>query len=345
MSTLQQNAIHDQEPQLNLPTGPLGIVRRERTDADRHWYGEQLSVQHEKRIDKLIFERLAYYGSLNTDRTAYPAVKRLAREALCSERSARYALRRLESSGLVQCVFPGRGRSTSRYRVVGTNCRSDLQDVQVRPANGAPNVLREGLSVSTKISSFNASVKSIDPTPIQTEGLKKAVVLTDFPSQEKTQEKTPVPKEQEQDPASPCEPVVFTHTKQVSLLFKLQRKLGYRADDGQAGVFDGLEHTDKKRILDKLLAEEQLAAANGEVEAPPPKPSAPRFAAPVSEPKRAEPPSCVTGHRWSEAASDGVQNCVMCPAEQCATHRWTAPASDGVQNCTLCNAEQISVGA
>ena len=38
---------------------------------------------------------------------------------------------------------------------------------------------------------------------------------------------------------------------QVKLLFKLQRKLGYRADDEQARVFDGLEHADRKRILDK----------------------------------------------------------------------------------------------
>ena len=125
------------------------------------------------------------------------------------------------------------------------------------------------------------------------------------------------------------------------MLFALQRKLDYRADDGQAAVFDGLEHGDKKRILDKLLTEEQLAAALGQVEAPPPKPRAPQFAAPVSTaPKRAEPPSCVTGHRWSEAASDGIKTCVACPAEQCATHRWTAPASDGVQNCVMCNAER-----
>ena len=99
-------------------------------------------------------------------------------------------------------------------------------------------------------------------------------------------------------------------------MFALQRKLGYRADNGQAGVFDDLEHGDKKRIIDKLLQEEQLAAVRGEVAAPPLKPRASRFAAPVSTaPKRAESPSCVT-HRWSEPASDGVQNCVACNAEQ-----------------------------
>ena len=191
---------------------------------------------------------------------------------------------------------------------------------------------------------MSADAQTIDRGAVEKVDIPQEVIRLPFPSQK--QEKAPVRKEQENDPAPSREPLVFTHPKQVALLFKLQRKLGYRADDAQAGTFDGLEHCDKKRILDTLLAEEQQAAIRGEVAAPPPKPRAPWFAAPVSTaPKRAESPSCVTGHRWSEAASDGVQNCVMCPAEQCATHRWTAPASDGVQNCTLCNAEQISVGA
>ena len=344
MPTLQRSPSHSQEhlpapaAQLPLPTGPLGVVRRERSSEDRLWYNEQLSVPHEKLIDKAVYERMAFFGSLNPERIAFPAVARLAREALCSERSVRYALRRLESSGLVQCVFPGRGRSTSRYRVVGTNCRSDLQDVQVRPANGAPNVLREGLSVSTKISSFNASVKSIDPTPIQTKGMKKAVVLTNFPSQEE-RKKAKAPVRKEQVPKAP-EPV-FKNNQQVKLLFKLQRKLNYRADDAQAVVFDGLEYDDRKRILDRLIGEEQIAAANGQVEAPPKKPSAPRFN-PVQTPIRED--YCVGAHRWSEAASDGIKNCVACNAEQCATHRWAEPASDGISNCTLCNAER-KVGA
>ena len=140
MTTSNLNVAHSSDgvsSQLNLPSGPLGLVRprRERTDADRDWYSEQLAVPHVKLIDKSVYERLAFYGSLNPERTAFPAVKRLAREALCSERSVRYALRRLESSGLVECVSPGCGRSTSRYRIVGSSdCRADLQTVQVRPA-------------------------------------------------------------------------------------------------------------------------------------------------------------------------------------------------------------------
>ena len=317
MLSLHENDSHDQDPQLNLPTGPLGVVRerRERTDEDRRWHGEQLSVHHENRVDRAVYERMAFYGSLNPDRIAFPAVATLARGAQYSERSTRYALRRLESSGLVQCVFHGRGRSTSQYRIVGSSdCRPDLQTVPLRPANAAPKVLKEGLDRKNKDLSFKAEAKSIDPQPVQTEGLTKAVVLTDFPSKEKKQEKPPVPKEPKKAPP-PCEPVVFTHTKQVSLLFKLQRKLGYRADDGQARVFDDLEHTDKKRILDTLLAEEQLAAAKGQCEAPPKKPRAPRFA-PVQTPIREEASHCVSDHRWTEPASDGVQNCIMCPAER-----------------------------
>ena len=56
-------------------------------------------------------------------------------------------------------------------------------------------------------------------------------------------------------------------TSSVKLLFKLQRKLGYRADDKQARVLDALEHAVTKRILDALLEQEQLAAAQGVVTA------------------------------------------------------------------------------
>ena len=67
--------------------------------------------------------------------------------------------------------------------------------------------------------------------------MPEEVICLPFPSQKQEQ----VPK------------AAFKHPKQVALLFKLQRKLDYRADDGQAAVFDGLEHGDKKRILDKAL--------------------------------------------------------------------------------------------
>ena len=101
------------------------------------------------------------------------------------------------------------------------------------------------------------------------------------------------------------------------MLFKLQRKLGYRADDGQAGAFDGLEHADRKRILDKLLAEEQLAAAQGKVTAPPKAEPSPRhkFPLPVARNKVRERPAC-TEHRWTPPASDGISNCFDCDEEK-----------------------------
>ena len=304
-------------------TGPLGIVRvrRERTTGDREWYAAQLAVQHSKHWDKVVYERVSYYGSLNPERLAFPSVARVAREVLCSARTVQRTLRRLEERGLIKCLSREGGRGTAQYLVVGQRVTPGMIESHPRGDRESPEVLREGISVSTKISSFTAGVKSIDRAPTQTEGPKKEIVCTPLPSPKQEKAKALIPKEQ--DPATPSREPVFTHSKQVALLFKLQRKLGYLATDEQAGVFDDLEYCDKRRILGKLLEEEQLAAALGQVEAPPPKPRAPRFAAPVSTaPKRSEPPSCVTGHRWTAPASDGVQNCVACNAEQCATHRW-----------------------
>ena len=76
-----------------------------------------MRAAHTKLIDKLIFERIAYYASRNPGRESFPTVARLGREALCSVRAVRYALRRLESSGLIERTFSGGGRETSRYRV------------------------------------------------------------------------------------------------------------------------------------------------------------------------------------------------------------------------------------
>ena len=315
-----------QPAQRALPTGPGSIVRgRKRTDEDREWYAQQLRVEHTRLTDKSVYERMAYYASCNPKRDAYPGVARLAREALCSPRTVQYARRRLEAAGLIKSLALNKGgRSTAtvtaaaHYRVLGrTSCAPSRAPL-------APKVLKnkEGIKEQTKKRTFlSDGVQTLDPGEPERPKTKEVLPAALFPSEEKKQEKAPVPKEQ--DPAPSREPPVFTHSKQVALLFALQRKLDYRADDGQARVFDDLEHGDKKRILDKLLAEEQQAAIRGLVAAPPPKPRAPRFAgAPVSTaPIRDESYHCVTAHRW------------------------TQPASDGVQNCTLCNAEQISVGA
>ena len=296
--------------QLSLPTGPLGLVRprRERTDEDREWYSKQLAVQHVKRIDKLVFERLAFYGSLNPDRTAYPSVKRLAGEALCSERSARYALRRLESVGLIECLYGKGGRVTSRYRVVGsTDCNPGLQTVPPSAANPAPEVLREGKRVSKTRSSLSAVPKSVDRD--EPEGPKEQEVLPTvlFPSQsKKSKEKAPLPKAQE--PA-------FQNTKQVGMLCSVARKLDYELTDEETLRFDAMEHAGRKALLDRLLTEEQDKALHGEVAPPPKKPRDPRAEVAVERKPKPDRPSCVQ-HRWTPEASDGISNCVNCDEEK-----------------------------
>ena len=101
------------------------------------------------------------------------------------------------------------------------------------------------------------------------------------------------------------------------MLFKLQRKLGYEANDEQARVFDGLEYADRKRILDRLVGEEQIAAAQGKVTAPPKAEPSPRhkFPLPVARNKVRQRPTCET-HRLTPPASDGISNCVNCDHEE-----------------------------
>ena len=273
-----------------------------------------MAVPHEKLIDKSVYERMAFYGSLNPDRTAFPSMARLAREALCCERSVRSALRRLESRGLIECLYFKGGRKTSRYRVVGsTECRAGGQEMPGRAAPVAAEVLKEGKpEVKTKDLSVSTNAQAIDPVAVEEVERPEEVICLPFPSPQKQEQ------EQEQKASAPVpEEIVFVNENQVKMLFKLQRKLGYRADDGQAGVFDGLEHADRKRILDKLLAEEQLAAAQGKVTAPPKAEPSPRhkFPLPVARNKVRERPVCET-HRWTPPASDGISNCFDCDHEE-----------------------------
>ena len=261
-------------------------------------------MQHAKRIDKLVYERLAFYGSLNPDRTAYPSVKRIADEALCSERSVQYAVRRLESVGLIECLYDKGGRVTSRYRVVGsTDCRAGVQTVHPRGASVAPEVLREGKRVS-KNTSLSAVVQTLDPSESETKA-EEGVICTPIPSRERKQEKAPLPKAQEPS---------FQNSKQVGLLYAVARKLDYELTDKQALRFDAMEHAGRKALLDRLVNEEQKAALHGEVAPPPKKPREPRAAVPIEREAKAE-RSCTGEHRWSEPASDGFMNCVMCDEE------------------------------
>ena len=293
--------------QLSLPTGPVGLVRprRERTDEDREWYSKQLAVQHVKRIDKLVFERLAFYGSLNPDRTAYPSVARLASEAMCSERSVQYAVRRLESVGLIECLYDKGGRITSRYRVVGsTDCRAGVQTVHPRGANRAPEVLREGKRVS-KNTSLSAIAQTRDPSKSETKA-EEGVIRTPLPSQEQ---------KQEVDLAALLPSVNFKNPKQVGMLCAVTRKLGREVSETEAHAFDQLSHERKIATMAPLLAQEQLLAAHGVVSPPPKKPRAPRAEVAVERKPKPDRPSCVQ-HRWTAPASDGISNCFDCDHEE-----------------------------
>ena len=174
----------------------------------------------------------------------------------------------------------------------------------------SPNDKREGKSVSTKI--FKASVQTIDPSEPKAEpknkGKKEVFLYSLFPSQEQEREKAPVPQASEP---------VFQHRKQVGMLYSVARKLNYTLSDDEVLRFDALEHTRKKVILDRLLAEEQEAALRGEVESPPKKPQKPRAtrAGVISERKPKPERVCVGQHRWTPVADDGIRNCIYCAAE------------------------------
>ena len=265
-----------QDPsQLPLPTGPIALLRgRERTDEDRAWHSKQLAVQHGKRIDKLVFERMAFYGSLNPERIAYPSVKRLSDEALCSERSARYALRRLESEGLIKCLddVGGRptsrgGRTTTRYRVVGSNnCRAGGQTVPPRAANRAPEVLKEGRNKGKKEKALSVSVsaQTLDHGEKGKKDKGKAGDLALFPSlsQEQDKARAPVTETQAVYRAISC-------PKQVALYCALRRKLGLAVNLTMEVEFDKTQHHDKARIINELEARERELVDQGRV-APPP---------------------------------------------------------------------------
>ena len=289
------------DPQLSLPTGPGAVLRggrRERTDEDRQWYSDLLrDAQHSRLTDKAVFERLAYYASLNTERVAFPSVARVAREAMVSERTVQYALRRLETAGLIECLTRKGGHATARYRVL-VACTPGAQAVHPGGARGAPEGLsrsREGsLDQKQNLLTLVFDAQSKVPTATMEKPIHPRDLPSPDPDQEQDRARTPVAKEPEP---------VFDHPRQVAMLFALQRKLNYTANDAQAVVFDGLAHTDKKRIIDRLEAEEQKAALRGEVSAPPPKPLAPRrqpTPTPTPTPTRGWTPCALDQqHRWT----------------------------------------------
>ena len=163
------------EPSTPQETKPrLSLVPpggRKRTDEDKAWYTDQLRIEHSKLLDKVVYERIAYYASLNPQRDAFPSVARVAREVLCSVRTVQYTLRRLEAAGLIQCLSRAGGRATAHYRVAGlTDCRAGVQEVHPWGARGAPEDLsrsrkgKEGQNLNLDLLTCEAQVGGAKPT-------------------------------------------------------------------------------------------------------------------------------------------------------------------------------------
>ena len=299
-------------PQLSLPSGPTHVIKsRPRTDEDKAWYTQQLKVTITIKnvYHREVYRQMAYYGSCKPARLCFAAHSTIAKEKGISVKSVQRAVKHLEHEGLIRRLSVGSGRETAKYQILGrlkSPCRVDSESMQ-----GGLRVhqIEEGIEerIQKPFSSrFEAQSKGI-PAPTAT--TEEPVHSQDLPSPDPDQEQ-----EQEQDRARA--PVAFAHPKQVSMLFKLQRKLGYTADDKQAKVFDALAHVDKKRIIDKLEAEEQRAAAAGQVSNPPPKPLAPRF-------------------RVGE-----VRKPLKKPSQENCRHVWYGPDSDGLSVCGICSAER-----
>ena len=311
MTTSNLNVAHSSDgvsSQLSLPTGPVGLVRprHARTDGDRDFMARAFSVRAGGLAATAVYRCLAYHCSKSERRIAYPAQATVAEYCEITVRHVRRVLRKLESDGLIVCEIRKKGAHPSHYSL--TEESRSGHDVPLEADMRSANKEKEGIKNKQKALSVNDDAQTINPGAVEEVEIPEEAICLPFPSQEREQERAsaPVPKE-----------TVFVNENQVKLLFKLQRKLGYRADDGQAGVFDGLEHADRKRILDKLLAEEQLAAAQGKVPAPPKAAPSPRheFPLPVARKTVRERPTC-SEHRWTPAASDGVQNCYGCDAEK-----------------------------
>ena len=303
---------HQAPAQLSLPSGPGALLRggrRERTDEDREWHSEQSKVKIPSVYYREVYRQMAFLGSCNPGRVCFAAHSTIARERGISVKTVQRAVKYLAHEGLIRCISVGAGRSTGKYQILGRSASPSSVDSESTQRGLGVHQIEEGINQRTKTSlSVNADAQTIDPDAVEDVEIPEEVICLPFPSQEQEQEKASAPLPEE---------TVFVNENQVKLLFKLQRKLGYRADDGQAGVFDGLEHADRKRILDKLLAEEQLAVAQGKVPAPPKAAPSPRheFPLPVVRKTVRERPTCLE-HRWTPAASDGVQNCYGCDAEK-----------------------------
>ena len=252
MTTSNLNVAHSSDgvsSQLNLPTGPVGLVRprRERSDEDRDFLADAFKVTAGGVSAKAVYRCLAYYASLTARRIAYPSQNTIAAYCELSVRQVRRVLLKLERGGLIVCLERKRGRCSSTYSIPQPGHGVPFNPDMVSDEEGRKDQ-------ETKTLSLSAGVQSQDHVPMEKKG--KAVNLSLFPSPSRSEEKS-----------APARDITFP--KQVALYCKLRRKLGREVNHTMETEFDRLPHPEKKRVIDDLEAQERELAHQGRVSAPP----------------------------------------------------------------------------
>ena len=369
-----------QGPNPQLSSGPTHVLKgRPRTGPDDSWLKSARTEAQEylsdvpsirDRTDLAVLERVSWLSSCNDDRAFFGSVDGLAAYLRMGRRTAQRSLSRWEARGVFEFRRRKGGRpsqsSRGRFNVLVLKLG---QHGRLNPATVADRFkstkIQEGradqnlnlLTCEAQSKGVTAPASTATDPDIHLKGLPSP-----GPGQDQGQEKASAPVAEEPR---------FEHPRQVAKLYALQRKLNYRADDNQAEVFDGLEHVEKKRILDRLEAEEQQAAIRGEVANPPPKTPALRHVPPVArstpKPTRERTGAC-REHRWTPPAEDGIASCVLCGEERGqlrvvlydddthftssplkkgqgnCRHVWAAPDEERVSVCGICGEERLVRG-
>ena len=257
MITLQQNASHGQEPQLNLPTGPTHLLRgRTRTDADKAWHSQQVKVG-EMEIENVhyrdVFRQMVFHGSCNPGRLCFAAHATIADAKKISTKTVQHAARYLEGSGLIRRISEGKGRTTGTYQILGrtesppsVDSESTLHGLKVHQIEEG---IEEGIEKNKeKALSVDDTAQTIDPIK------SKAASLSLVPSPSKSEEKR-----------APVREPDHRHPKQVALYCKLRRRLGLEVNRSMETAFDGIPHSEKKHVIDDLVARESEEAHQGKI--------------------------------------------------------------------------------
>ena len=255
--------------QLNLPTGPVGLVRprRERTDGDRDFMARAFSVRAGGLAATAVYRCLGYHCSKSERRIAYPAQATVAEYCEITVRHVRRVLRKLESDGLIVCEVRKKGAHPSHYSL--TEESRSGHDVPLEADMRSANKEKEGIKNKQKALSLNDTAQTIDPS----EG--KEVNPRLFPSPSKSKEKARAPvtenrhKIQTNTTQVVAQAVCHAFPKVVALWCALRRKLGFEVNRTMETEFDRLPHPEKKRVIDDLEAQECALAHQGRVAAPP----------------------------------------------------------------------------